>query len=460
MNEALLNVKQTICDHPLITITIIGVIIRLLMMPITLVYDSNYWAIVIRNIETGNGLYELEGYYYTPVWGYVLGLVSAFQSAFLSLGEMGIRSVEALPVELPAMFLTATVTSVSFLYSVKFPLLIVDLILSYLVYVLIKEVTDDERKAVIGFGLTFICPSMLAATMGVGMPDGISAMFLILTILLIRHDQPFFAGMCYSVSVLNKFFPAFLFFIIIAYMISKDMDDKKKMRNNLILAIAGGVLMSLIVFLPQLLDGNIASAFQFLSDRSGMSSGESSLESLTGYGRLLLYSLVIIASLWMSYDLIKNRTEDLFRKFMIYCLTVIGLCFLYPPATQYLVVMTPVVAYFAVVESKKYFKCWLLLSVGGFFMTYASTGTTLLPLAVYTNMFNVTDVVNFFNMTVTEIIGPINGFMIIYFITAVVQYSGIVLTLWYIYNDHFRKNNNKQESSTENDNNIDTEDVS
>ncbi len=292
------------------------------------------------------------------------------------------------------------------------------------------------------------------------MPDGMSAMFLILTILLIRHYLPFFAGMCYSVSVLNKFFPAFLFFVIIAYMISKDMDDKKKMRNNLILAMAGGILMSVIIFLPQLLDGNIASAFQFLSDRSGMSSGESFLESLTGYGRLLLYSLVIIASLWMSYDLIKNRTEDQFRKFMIYCLTVIGLCFLYPPATQYLVVMTPVVAYFAVVESKKYIKCWLLLSVGGFFMTYASTGTTLLPLAVYTNMFNVTDVVNFFNMTVTEIIGPINGFMIIYFITAIVQYLGIVLALWYIYNDHFRKNNNRQESSTKNDNNIDTEDVS
>ncbi len=448
-NGALLKVKQTICDHPLIAIIVIGVIIRLLMMPVTLVYDSNYWAIVIRNMETGNGLYKLEGYYYTPVWGYLLGLISAFQSAFLSLGEMGIRSVEALPVELPTMYLTATVTSVSFLYSIKIPLLIVDLILSYLMYTLIKEVTEDERKAVIGFGLTFICPSMLAATMGVAMPDGISALFLILTILLIRHDQPFFAGMCYSISVLNKFFPAFLFFVIVAYMISKNMDDRKRIRNNLILATAGGLLMSLIIFLPQLLDGDISRCFQFLSDRSGFGSGEPLLESLTGYGRLLLYSLVIIASLWMSYDLIKNRSDDQFHKFMIYCLTVIGLCFLYPPATQYLVVMVPFIVYFIVCESGKFFKCWLLLSTGGFFMTYASTGTTLFPLAVYTDMFSVTDVVNFFNMTVTEIIGPINGFMIFYFITAVIQYSGIVLTLWYIYNDQFRKNNNEQSSSTE-----------
>ena len=70
-------------------------------------------------------------------------------------------------------------------------------------------------------------------------------------------------------------------------------------------------------------------------------------------------------------------------------------------------------------------------------MTYASTGTTLLPLAAYTDLFNVTDVVNFFNVTMTEI-GPVNIFMIVYFVTAVIQYSGIILTLWFIYKDFFK----------------------
>ena len=443
MTEIFQKMKDTIKSHPLMTIFVIGLIVRLMIIPTTLVYDSNFWAIVIRNIETGSGLYDLEGYYYTPVWGYVLGLISALQSAFLNLGEMGIRVVDALPVEIPDMYLTATVTSISFLYSVKIPLLIVDLILSYLVYILVKEVTDDGKKATIAFGLTFICPSIMAATMGIAMPDGISAMFLILTILLIRHDQPFFAGMCYSISVLNKFFPAFLFFIILAYMVSRYMDDKKTMRIQLFLAILGGAVMSAVIFLPQILQGDIMSAFAFLTDRAGTDSGTSLLGSLIGYGRLILYSLVIIASLWMSYDLIKRRDDDQFHKFMVYCLATIGLCFVYPPTTQYLVLMTPFVAYFVIVESPKYIKCWLLLSIGGFLMTYASTGTTLLPLATYTNMFNVTDVVNFFNLTITEI-GPVNIFMIIYFITAVIQYSGIILTLWFIYNDYFKKGNNDE----------------
>ena len=203
--------------------------------------------------------------------------------------------------------------------------------------------------------------------------------------------------------------------------------------------------MSVIIFLPQLLQGDIMSAFAFLTDRSGTDSGTSLLMSLVGYGRLILYSLVIIASIWMSYDLIKNRNEDQFRKFMVYCLTTIGLCFVYPPTTQYLVLMTPLVAYFAVTESKKYIRCWLLLSIGGLLMTYASTGTTLLPLATYTDMFSVTDVVNFFELTIIQV-GPVNIFMIIYFITAVIQYSGVILTLWFIYNDHFRKR--KDEGNT------------
>ena len=436
------RMKDTVISHPLLTIIIIGTIVRLLVIPTTLVYDSNFWAIVIRNIETGNGLYELEGYYYTPMWGYVLGLISAFQSAFLNLGEMGIRVVDALPVEIPDMYLTATVTSISFLYSIKIPLLIIDLVLSYLIYTLVKEVTGDQKKATIAFGLTFICPSIIAATMGIGMPDGLSAMFLILTILLIRHDRSFLAGMCYSMSVLNKFFPAFLFFIILAYMVSKYMDDKKNMRFQILMALAGGIMMSVIIFLPQILQGDLTSCFQFLTDRSGTDIDDSLLQNLIGYSRILLYSLVIIASLWMSYNLLKNRSEDQFRRFMIYCLTTVGLCFIYPPTTQYLVLMTPLVVYFAVVESPQYIKCWLLLSIGGLLMTYASTGTTLLPLATYTDLFNVKDVVNFFNLTMTEI-GPVNVFMIIYFLTAVVQYSGIILTLWFIYQDHFRKKNNE-----------------
>ena len=86
--------------HPILLIVAVGIIIRLVLMSASMVYDLDYWAVVIRNIESGEGLYDAEGYYYTPVWGYVLGFIAACQSMFLELGEVAIRVLEAFPVEI------------------------------------------------------------------------------------------------------------------------------------------------------------------------------------------------------------------------------------------------------------------------------------------------------------------------------------------------------------------------
>ena len=97
--------------HPLAAIVIAGLAIHLLIMLLAMVYDSDYWAIVIRNINAGEGLYGMEGYYYTPVWGYILGLVSAFQNACLSLGDSAVRVFDVIYFEASGHQTSATVTS-------------------------------------------------------------------------------------------------------------------------------------------------------------------------------------------------------------------------------------------------------------------------------------------------------------------------------------------------------------
>ena len=76
--------------HPILFLLVVGVAIHLIVMMTSMVYDLDYWAVVIRNIEAGNGLYEAEGYYYTPVWGYLLGLASVIQEYLLCLGEIAV----------------------------------------------------------------------------------------------------------------------------------------------------------------------------------------------------------------------------------------------------------------------------------------------------------------------------------------------------------------------------------
>ena len=222
--------------HPILLIVAVGIIIRLVLMSASMVYDLDYWAVVIRNIESGEGLYDAEGYYYTPVWGYVLGFIAACQSMFLELGEVAIRVLEAFPVEIiPDTYYTATAPSIAFIYSVKIPLMIFDLILAYLVMVLAKDYTGDSRKAVLAFAFTFLFPVLMLSSGVIGMPDTIAAVFTVLTVVLLRRGMPFLAGASFSLAVLTKFFPVFLIFVFVAYLIVKHshlIDFVKLARNR------------------------------------------------------------------------------------------------------------------------------------------------------------------------------------------------------------------------------------
>ena len=145
--------------HPILFLLVIGVLIRLVVMASSMIYDLDYWAVVIRNIEAGNGLYEAEGYYYTPVWGYILGLISSIQEYVLCLGEIAVRVIEAFPVEyIPDTYYTATAPSLAFIYSVKIPLMFFDIVMAFLSMAIVRDYTSDDRKSVLAFALTFLCP--------------------------------------------------------------------------------------------------------------------------------------------------------------------------------------------------------------------------------------------------------------------------------------------------------------
>ncbi len=56
---------------------VMGLAVRLVVgCVLTYTFDVTSWARIITNFETGNGLYGLDGYNYSPPWGYVLGTFS------------------------------------------------------------------------------------------------------------------------------------------------------------------------------------------------------------------------------------------------------------------------------------------------------------------------------------------------------------------------------------------------
>ncbi len=418
--------------HPILVTIVIGVIINILMMTLAFLYDTNYWAVVVKNIQMGEGLYGLRGYYYTPVWGYILGFVSMFDSFFFDIGEMGVRLMELLGYENGNyMDFSANVTSIGFMMSYKLVIMVFDVVLAYLMYWLVKDVTKDERKAQLAFVLTFLCPTILASYTVLGMPDVVSATMLVLSIVLLRRDHPMSAGACFAVAVLNKFFPALVFFPIVAYAFSRGA-DKREGVENVVKAFAGALLMSVIIMLPHLLDGNIMSAFSFLTDRAEVSSEAGILDHLISYSAVIVTLVSIAVSLFLGMRLIRNRSEgDDINRFMWYSLVSLAVAFIYPPNPQYTMSLFPFLVYCIVMLPKGLMGSWISMSVGGFMQSTSALSTLLLPLAVFTGIISVDAVMAATEMLCGDL--PLTYMEIFAMIGNVIQYVGILLILYYIY---------------------------
>lgn len=269
-SDAVSKGRVAFMKHPILYLLVLGVVVRALVMCTAVIYDSEFWAVVIRNIETGNGLYGADGYYYTPVWGYILGLVAAFQDAVLSLGDSAVCVFEIIPTEGTILRNTCAVaTSIAFNFCTKIPLVLIDLVMAYAVYVLVKDMGGSNEKAIFAFALTWMSPVLLMSSGVVGMPDTLAATFAVLSVILVRRGQSFFAGLAFALGFLTKFFPLFLVFILIAYLASKYKGDIRRILKEVALAVTGAVIAIVAVFFPQAAEESLPLAFQFITDRLG-----------------------------------------------------------------------------------------------------------------------------------------------------------------------------------------------
>lgn len=422
------------CRHPFLAVLLIGIAIRIAIGGLSVVYDSDYWATVIRNIEAGQGLYGMEGYYYTPAWGYILGLVSVFQDMFLNIGESAVRVVEALFVEGSGPYFTATVPSLIIIYSVKVPLFLCDFITAYVVMKLVREETGDESKSLLAFALTFLSPVLLMSSGVIAMPDTVSAMFAVLTMYCVKRDRMFIAGMTFAMAVLVKFFPAFFVFIFVGYLFAMARDRREAVRR-LALAVAGSIIIAVLVFMPQVLEGNIEMCFQFLTDRIGTSGGDGLLDLLVGMTRVCTYALILLGSVYLGYRMFRAPGEDPFGTLMHHCLIVATLVLVYPPTTQYIVILVPFLAYWIAASDRRFMLHWKILAVGAVIYETASNAMLLLPLSVWTGFPDLDAVLGAFGFWYSPVLGSITLGNIQFAIGGVLQCSAILLILWTEYGD-------------------------
>ena len=352
----------------MLAILAIGLVLRFVCAPLlTYDYDMYHWAVIMQNIDSGNGLYELTGYFYTPVWGYIMGTMLMVWNLVLRIDVFGMRFTQFLGIEdLEHIHHISTITSPEFNLAMKVPLILVDLLVGYLVYKLTMDLTQDRNKSEFAFGLWFICPIVFYMSGIQGMFDNISALFLLLCVMLVLKDKYFLGGVFLALATLLKLFPGVCALVLIIFVL-KRYADRKDAVMRLSMAVAGGILTILVVMLPNILQGNMEQAITLITDRSSR------------YGGLnyILYIIGMALELFIAYRFTKEGNEDLDKKMVRYILfaTVCSMAFAYAP--QYVIVAIPFLVV-CIQFDRGYSICWWFIGIGAFLSAITLNNFSLL----------------------------------------------------------------------------------
>lgn len=435
MSRTLMAGRAFVRDHPFITILAVAIAVRIVLMPLlTYDYDIYHWGLIIENIQSGNGLYDTAGYYYTPVWGYILGSMSYIMDSLLSIDTFGVHFTELIPVEnLSYRFHIATITTIEFNVFIKAFLVITDIAVALLLYNLTEERTHDGIKALTAaeiwlFSLPVIYMSAIQAQF-----DSMSALLLLMTVYLVYHDRTFLGGMMFATAVLLKFFPAFCILVFIGYLYVKHKDDGLAMRKIASAAIGAG-LMTLILIMPQILDGTWSDALSFITGRMG---GDEALPVIIW--KYLGTAIMIAGMIWCGIRMFRTE-ENIDDSFFGYTLIALALSILTSLAPQYMIVFLPILAMIIAEGRQDLYRSWFLMTFGAFFAALSLNNMSLLlSLSEFSDLISPDWVVSSMEWMESIRIGGVTSVEIMNAVGVTIQMIGLISMIFIFFRESIPK---------------------
>ena len=350
------NDTRMLCRGMLIVIAV-GLIARMALgYLLEFNNDVTAWTMTIGNFEAGAGLYDMAGYYYPPVWGYILGVFSEF---------LGIAGIDGWGDIFPQLLFTedwedAELSTPAFNIALTLLLTVSDLIVSCLIYWLIMRQTGDMVKAKTGFALFFLGINVIFVCGCWGQFDSFSAMMALLCVCLLLVKKDLLAGMMFVLAAFLKLFPAFLVFILVAYVVIKREDWKAAMSK----AVLGSALMLAVLMVPSIIDGTVMDSLSFVTARAGGASNGLAAAALK-YSSLLIYPVILVLEIAIAYIFVKKRgEEDIDRRFIWFVFLSALVLFVYPSTPQYLILLMPFVIIAALLFENRLIKPTIMLMIG------------------------------------------------------------------------------------------------
>lgn len=303
--DAVISKILVFVRNPVVILIALGLGIRLVIAPfLTFDLDTHYWVQALALVDNDEGLYGSLGYFYTPVWGYVMSVMAGI-GTLLGVTDYATLIPDVIGMVTGEFPVAPEITSPAFNVLMKIPIILADIACALLIRQIVIELIGDGRKATVAMALWLLCPlAIVESTMHV-MFDSISAMMLLLAVLLAVRRRYFLAGASLSLGVLTKFFPMFFVFVLAAYVLRREGMGSNGFRR-LLHAVCGAVAALVLLEIPAALSGQLSRSVFFIAERVGLS--EEFLDSVLTV-RSLVILMAVVAVVYAAYRLLRSRSS-------------------------------------------------------------------------------------------------------------------------------------------------------
>ena len=344
--------------------------------------DPEYWPRIMQTVNSGNGIYGLDGNYYTPLWGYLLSALDMMIQLTGAIPFFG----DVFDVFLPWDDVPGTkawIVSPQITIATKLPLAICDIIVGYMIFKIVSDFTKNENKGIIAMAMWCFCPMVIYMACVQGQFDTISTLLVLLTINLIREDRPFMAGISFGFAAWLKLFPSVCLFLFVGYLIKK-YGMKDGVRKTVVSAV-GALIVTVIILLPQIKNGEMGLVFGFFTGRADGSAALAWYNTLVTVRMMLMLLLTLALMVW-SYIGIQKKEKDLDRYLYLYAGVLITVATIISRGYQYVPSFIIFILLFAMIsdDRRSYRMMFLWMSVLTVTDAFFSIGPSMLaPDAVY-----------------------------------------------------------------------------
>ena len=168
--------------------------------------------------------------------------------------------------------------------------------------------------------------------------------------------------------------------------------------------------------------------------------GESSIFlTIVNMSRVLAYVAVLVLSIVVAVLMYRRRDRDPFELLMKECLLIAALCLIYPPTTQYMVIIVPFLAIWTASSDSRYVYSWIIMAVGSLIYVYTTNTLTLMPVAAWTDLISMDTVLGIFEWTNNTMIGPVSLRSLQFIVGGVLQCIGVVSVLYIMFEDRIMR---------------------